>query len=354
MSQSDVSYRPMKVNELVLHLKISPYHPVIHILIELNGNKLGIHRANVSSPLVPRWRRKVSHKFNTRVPTGMILSSTLGSLRFDLVVEFRFEEKVSKEINLKSVKQTHTLGRLVDMQAAYVQFHLFNAKCHERCALSILKNVIFDIKVSKYHSLPQDKDNKNVGEGLRPWESNHLVLESPSPSFWIPSMDKLTLSGGFFPSVLQQFLFMFFVGQKGFNSSSIFLEFDVLDVTSSIGVGKGHGCGSCGYPLNLTSSARATSGIGSEYRKSIKKGFISFISIDLSRFTQVDEVNCFPISFGRYRSKTKLLCRKCGGQVGYVCGDSRALCGLDSPTSSTPSSKTIMIKIRALQPSEDS
>lgn len=39
-----VSVRPMKVNELVLHLKISPYHPVIHILIELNGNKLGIHR----------------------------------------------------------------------------------------------------------------------------------------------------------------------------------------------------------------------------------------------------------------------------------------------------------------------
>ncbi|KAL3573093.1 hypothetical protein D5086_026997 [Populus alba] len=49
-------------------------------------------------------------------------------------------------------------------------------------------------------------------------------------------------------------------------------------------------CGSCGYPLNLTSSNRITSNIGSGYQKSIKKGYISFVSVDLSRFTQVDEV----------------------------------------------------------------
>ncbi|KAG6748826.1 hypothetical protein POTOM_048762 [Populus tomentosa] len=48
-------------------------------------------------------------------------------------------------------------------------------------------------------------------------------------------------------------------------------------------------CGSCGYPLNLTSSNRITSNIGSGYQKSIKKGYISFLSVDLSRFTQVDE-----------------------------------------------------------------
>ncbi|KAF2289026.1 hypothetical protein GH714_024206 [Hevea brasiliensis] len=74
-------------------------------------------------------------------------------------------------------------------------------------------------------------------------------------------------------------------------------------------------CGSCGYPLNLTSSNRITSNIGSEYHKSIKKGFISFLSVDLSRFTQVDEVNCLPFYWGRYRSKTKLLCRKCGVHI---------------------------------------
>ncbi|KAJ6874055.1 hypothetical protein NC651_032786 [Populus alba x Populus x berolinensis] len=50
-----------------------------------------------------------------------------------------------------------------------------------------------------------------------------------------------------------------------------------------------YSCGSCGYPLNLTSSNRITSNIGSGYQKSIKKGYISFLSVDLSRFTQVDE-----------------------------------------------------------------
>ncbi|CAH1433095.1 unnamed protein product [Lactuca virosa] len=50
-----------------------------------------------------------------------------------------------------------------------------------------------------------------------------------------------------------------------------------------------YSCGSCGYPLNLASSNRITSEIGSKYRKSIRKGSISFASIDLSRFTQFDE-----------------------------------------------------------------
>ncbi|GAY56211.1 hypothetical protein KPL70_004131 [Citrus sinensis] len=114
-----------------------------------------------------------------------------------------------------------------------------------------------------------------------------------------------------------------------------------------------YSCGSCGYPLNLTSSNRITSGIGSEYQKSIKKGFISFLSIDLSRFTQVDEVNCFPVAWGRYRSKTKLLCRKCGVHIGYGYGCSSALCGFDSPNATSSAYKKFNIKLRALQPSED-
>ncbi|XP_024440398.1 uncharacterized protein At4g08330, chloroplastic isoform X1 [Populus trichocarpa] len=112
-------------------------------------------------------------------------------------------------------------------------------------------------------------------------------------------------------------------------------------------------CGSCGYPLNLTSSNRITSNIGSGYQKSIKKGYISFLSVDLSRFTQVDEVNCLPVSWGRYHSKSKLLCRKCGVHVGYGYGDSPALCGFDSPNSSSSAYKKFTIKIRALQPSEE-
>lgn len=114
-----------------------------------------------------------------------------------------------------------------------------------------------------------------------------------------------------------------------------------------------YSCGACGYPLNLTSSNRITSGIGSEYRKSIKKGCISFVSVDLSRFTQVHKVNCIPVSWSRNGSKTKLLCRKCGVFIGYGYGDSPALCGFESPTSSSSSYKKVVIKIRALQPSEE-
>ncbi|WCJ37325.1 hypothetical protein M5689_018473 [Euphorbia peplus] len=114
-----------------------------------------------------------------------------------------------------------------------------------------------------------------------------------------------------------------------------------------------YSCGSCGYPLNLISSNRITSGIDSEYHKSIKKGHISFISVDLSRFTQVDEVNCLPFYWARYRSKTKLLCRKCGVHIGYGYGDSHVLCGLDSVATSSPVYKKFTVKIQALQPSEE-
>ncbi|KAK8565110.1 hypothetical protein V6N12_058685 [Hibiscus sabdariffa] len=116
-----------------------------------------------------------------------------------------------------------------------------------------------------------------------------------------------------------------------------------------------YSCGSCGYPLHLTSSNRITSGSGisSEYRKSVKKGLISFLSVDLSRFTQVDEVHCFPVSWGRYRLKTKLLCRKCGVHIGYGYGDASALCGFDSPESSGAAYKKFTVKIGAVQPSEE-
>ncbi|KAI9104290.1 hypothetical protein K1719_022862 [Acacia pycnantha] len=115
-----------------------------------------------------------------------------------------------------------------------------------------------------------------------------------------------------------------------------------------------YSCGSCGYPLNLTSSNRITSDIGSEYKRSIKKGSISFDSVDLSRFTQVDKISCFPISFCGHHSKTKLLCRKCGVPIGYGYIDSSALCGFNSASSSS-SHRKFTVKIRSLQPySEES
>ncbi|KAJ8899538.1 hypothetical protein K2173_018512 [Erythroxylum novogranatense] len=114
-----------------------------------------------------------------------------------------------------------------------------------------------------------------------------------------------------------------------------------------------YSCGSCGYPLNLTFSNTIAFSIGSEYKKSTKKGYISFHSVDLSRFTQVDEVNCLPIPWARYRLKTKLLCRKCGAHIGYGHGDSPVLCGFESPNSCSSAYTKFTVKIKALQPSEE-
>lgn len=111
-----------------------------------------------------------------------------------------------------------------------------------------------------------------------------------------------------------------------------------------------YSCGSCGYPLNLASSNRIVSEIGSKYRKSIRKGSISFESIDLSRFTQLDESSCFPICLSRPGSKTKLLCRQCGIHIGYGFADARAPQDIESSTTPNSYYNHIVIKIRALQP----
>lgn len=112
-------------------------------------------------------------------------------------------------------------------------------------------------------------------------------------------------------------------------------------------------CGSCGYPLNLSSSNRSTSEVGSSYKKSLKKGLISFVSVDLSRFTQVDEISCFPLTLRGYRPKTKLLCRKCGASIGYGYGEPAVLCSFDpASSSSSGTSQKYSIKIQALQPSD--
>ena len=76
-------------------------------------------------------------------------------------------------------------------------------------------------------------------------------------------------------------------------------------------------CGYCGYALNLSSSARDTAGIGSKYRKQIKKGVVAFVAVDESRFTLTDEVTCMPYfrsrrAWGLLRRRSRLLCRKCG------------------------------------------
>lgn len=120
-------------------------------------------------------------------------------------------------------------------------------------------------------------------------------------------------------------------------------------------------CGTCGYELNLSSSNRNTASIGSKYGKSIKRGIISFFSIDLSRFTQVDEIQCVPHfdkhSWGLFRRRTKLLCRKCGNHIGNAYnGYTSSFPLVTDGAESSPSSKVVShtkydIRIRALQPS---
>ncbi|XP_031371729.1 uncharacterized protein At4g08330, chloroplastic-like [Punica granatum] len=114
-----------------------------------------------------------------------------------------------------------------------------------------------------------------------------------------------------------------------------------------------YSCASCAYPLNLKSSDQIASAANSEHRRSAKKDFVSFQSIDPSRFTQEDEVSCFPIYLGRSRPKTKLLCRKCGVHLGHVCGDSTPFCGLHSPSSSRSSNHKFYLNIQALQPTTE-
>ncbi|XP_071737797.1 uncharacterized protein At4g08330, chloroplastic [Rutidosis leptorrhynchoides] len=121
-------------------------------------------------------------------------------------------------------------------------------------------------------------------------------------------------------------------------------------------------CGSCGYDLNLSSSARNTSTIGSKYDKSIKSGMISFFCVDESRFTQVEVFQCVPyfISkhlWGLFHRKTKLLCRKCNNHIGDAYNDAPSSYplvteGSDSASGSENSSfKKYDIRIRAVQPS---
>ncbi|XP_022981061.1 uncharacterized protein At4g08330, chloroplastic [Cucurbita maxima] len=140
---------------------------------------------------------------------------------------------------------------------------------------------------------------------------------------------------------------------QSFSSTSLYSSSSRRDVYYS--------CGACGYELNLSSSNRNTSTIGSKYGKSIKRGIISFLNVDDSRFTQVDELQCVPHfskhSWGLFRRRIKLLCRKCGNHIGNANTSHTFSTPLvsDGSDSSLPSEVNrctkYEVKIRALQPS---
>lgn len=77
-------------------------------------------------------------------------------------------------------------------------------------------------------------------------------------------------------------------------------------------------CGSCGYELNLNSSNRNTCSLIDS--KSIKRGIISFFSVDESRFTQIQQLHwpSWMPFFNSKRQRTKLFCRSCGNHLGYA------------------------------------
>ncbi|KAK9162248.1 hypothetical protein Syun_003150 [Stephania yunnanensis] len=125
-----------------------------------------------------------------------------------------------------------------------------------------------------------------------------------------------------------------------------------------------YSCGACGYALNLSSCNRNTSTISSKYGKSMKKGIISFFSIDESRFTQVDELQCRPYfsskdSWGLFRRRTKLLCRKCGYHVGNAYKENSSLNSFRTNSSGSSFVNAFAapgkydVKIRALQPTSE-
>ncbi|XP_076899218.1 uncharacterized protein At4g08330, chloroplastic [Bidens hawaiensis] len=131
---------------------------------------------------------------------------------------------------------------------------------------------------------------------------------------------------------------------KGYiNKSASFAATSQRDVT--------YRCGCCGYDLNLSSSARNTSSIGSKYGKSIKTGIISFFFIDETRFTQEEQFQCIPlpsfISKHLWRNKTKLLCRKCNNYIGNAYPVVADLVSEGDITSY----RKYDVRIRALQPS---
>ncbi|XP_057445619.1 uncharacterized protein At4g08330, chloroplastic-like [Lotus japonicus] len=154
------------------------------------------------------------------------------------------------------------------------------------------------------------------------------------------------------------------------NSYSAFNMGDVRSCSSSSHTQRDvhYSCGTCGYELNLSSSNRNTSSIGStKYGKSIKRGIIPFFNIDDSRFTQVDEIECAPHfskhSWGLFRRKTKLLCRKCCNYIGnaydgYTSSSFPLVVsnGTESSPAATesPNQAKYNIRIRALQPSSSS
>lgn len=111
-------------------------------------------------------------------------------------------------------------------------------------------------------------------------------------------------------------------------------------------------CGSCGYELNLNSCNRNISLMNEEYGKSMKRGVISFFSIDETRFTLINKVGSTNL-WRLFRRPTKLLCRNCGNYIGTSSSPSRLRLVKQSSVAwdgISARATTYEIKIRSLRP----
>ncbi|OAY74279.1 uncharacterized protein At4g08330, chloroplastic-like [Ananas comosus] len=109
-----------------------------------------------------------------------------------------------------------------------------------------------------------------------------------------------------------------------------------------------YSCGSCGFDLCLSSSDRNTASIGSaKYGRAMRKGIVAFSAINESRFARAEGIRCRPYfeskgSWGLFRRRTELRCRKCGSSIG--CAYATLGCGSEKGA-------VYYIKIGALRPS---
>ncbi|XP_051115108.1 uncharacterized protein At4g08330, chloroplastic-like [Andrographis paniculata] len=116
-----------------------------------------------------------------------------------------------------------------------------------------------------------------------------------------------------------------------------------LPVNSDLSTHVFYSCGSCGYDLNLNSCNRNLTVIGETYGKSMKRGLISFYSIDQTRFTQTTKLRWWRIF---RRRRTKLLCRNCDTCIGTCPSSSSKMTTWDGMSTQT----LYQIKIRSLRP----
>ncbi|KAG9150651.1 hypothetical protein Leryth_008127 [Lithospermum erythrorhizon] len=124
----------------------------------------------------------------------------------------------------------------------------------------------------------------------------------------------------------QEFMMLGDDDDKSFegNEESLQAMLQLPSFSSSLPRDVNYSCGSCGYELNLSSLNRNTSAIGAKYGKSIKRGIITFFTIDETRFIQKNKLQYLPYfsskqnTWSLFQRCIELLCKNCGNHIGIA------------------------------------